>query len=260
MKITRFITGLTAAVMLTSAAAFPELPAPTLIKDLVIAAQAAELTEKDISTELYAMTKDGEKVLIGSGSGSHYSIKNIRLGYYDIAGYDFTGFQLEASLPELPAGSVGKIDIGGSYTISYWKEDMSDTAAVFARDGVEIKSSTKKATVKLSIDELYIDSLDFSVDYKNLRFEKEQQSISGATVKVSDKVYTGKALTPEVSVTLDGKKLSSGKDYTVKYSNNTEPGSGRVVVAGTGDYKGSVTKTFAISPKQTTIKSAKSAK
>ena len=72
-------------------------------------------------------------------------------------------------------------------------------------------------------------------------------SIKNATVKVNSATYTGKARTPAVTVTLDGKTLTKGTDYTVKYSNNIKAGtSAKVTVTGTGKYGDSVTANFTI--------------
>ena len=54
--------------------------------------------------------------------------------------------------------------------------------------------------------------------------------ISGSTVTGIEKeyVYTGKAITPEVTV--DG--LTEGQDYEVAYSDNVNVGSAKVTLAG----------------------------
>ena len=72
--------------------------------------------------------------------------------------------------------------------------------------------------------------------------------ISKAAVTLSGNSYTydGKAKTPSVTVTLDGKTLVLNTDYTVSYSNNTNAGTATVTVTGTGSYTGSKTATFTI--------------
>lgn len=59
-------------------------------------------------------------------------------------------------------------------------------------------------------------------------------------------VYTGNELTQTVTVTVNGKTLTVGTDYTVSDLTGTEPGSYPVTVAGTGNYTGTVTKSFEI--------------
>lgn len=59
-------------------------------------------------------------------------------------------------------------------------------------------------------------------------------------------VYTGNELTQTVTVTVNGKTLTVGTDYTVSDLTGTEPGSYPVTVTGTGNYTGTVTKSFEI--------------
>ena len=59
-------------------------------------------------------------------------------------------------------------------------------------------------------------------------------------------VYTGNELTQTVTVTVGGKELTKDTDYTVSDLTGTEPGSYPVTVTGTGNYTGTVTKSFEI--------------
>ena len=64
--------------------------------------------------------------------------------------------------------------------------------------------------------------------------------------------HTGKAIEPKVTVTVEGKTLSPGKDYLVKYENNVNAGTATVTVSAiesqSGGYSGSVKKQFTIVP------------
>lgn len=59
-------------------------------------------------------------------------------------------------------------------------------------------------------------------------------------------VYTGKAITPSISVTYKNNKLINGTDYTVAYENNTNIGIANVIITGKGKFNGKITKTFQI--------------
>ena len=59
-------------------------------------------------------------------------------------------------------------------------------------------------------------------------------------------VYTGNELTQTVTVTVNGKPLNVGTDYTVSGLTGTEPGDYTVTVTGKDNYKGTVEKTFTI--------------
>ena len=91
--------------------------------------------------------------------------------------------------------------------------------------------------------------------------EPDLISISGAKVTgVKAKTWTGKALTQAVVVKLDGVKLVKGTDYKVTYSNNKNVGKATVKITGIGAYEGTITKTFKINPKGTTLKTPVAAK
>lgn len=73
-------------------------------------------------------------------------------------------------------------------------------------------------------------------------------SISGCDISLSSEsyTYTGSAHKPSVTVKLGSKTLSSGTDYTVSYTNNTNAGTAKVTVTGKGNYSGSASKNFTI--------------
>ena len=73
--------------------------------------------------------------------------------------------------------------------------------------------------------------------------------ISGALVSdIPDSVYTGAAIEPAFTVTLDGERLVEGADYMVFYGNNVYAGEATVTVHGIGGYSGEATRTFKILP------------
>ena len=74
-------------------------------------------------------------------------------------------------------------------------------------------------------------------------------SLVDATVTgIKAKTYTGKGLTQAPTVTLGGAKLAKGVDYTMSYAENANAGTktASVIISGTGNYTGSLTKKFAI--------------
>ena len=73
--------------------------------------------------------------------------------------------------------------------------------------------------------------------------------ITKATVSgISTKVFTGKAITQNVTVKVGNAVLKNGTDYTVSYSNNKKVGKATVKITGKGKYGGVITKTFKINP------------
>ena len=75
-----------------------------------------------------------------------------------------------------------------------------------------------------------------------------KRSVGKASVKVSDQVWTGKALKPAVNVKDGNVTLKKDRDYTVSYSANKGIGTAKVTVTGKGSYTGKITKTFKINP------------
>ena len=61
-------------------------------------------------------------------------------------------------------------------------------------------------------------------------------------------VYSGKAITPKMTVTYDENTLVQNKDYTVTYSNNINAGTAKYVIKGINDYTGTVEGKFTIIP------------
>lgn len=65
---------------------------------------------------------------------------------------------------------------------------------------------------------------------------------------LNDNVYTGKSIYPPVIIKdrSNNYRLVEGKDYTLEYSNNINPGVGRVTITGLGEYAGVMTAVFNI--------------
>ncbi len=117
--------------------------------------------------------------------------------------------------------------LGTDYTLSYLGDKKSAGSQVIEVNTPDTSVYSSSLTLSYAINEL--------------------TSITSATVSAIPKqVYTGSALTPEPIVTLDGRTLVKGSDYTLAYANNTSSGTARVTATGTGLYTGSVTSIFTI--------------
>ena len=81
--------------------------------------------------------------------------------------------------------------------------------------------------------------------------------ISYANVTLDKKTYeyTGKEITPGITITYKGKTLTEGKDYTVDFSKNTEPGFATVKITGIGNFTGTTMTTFYINKPASTNQS-----
>ena len=83
---------------------------------------------------------------------------------------------------------------------------------------------------------------------KNFTITNSSTAISKCTITLnkSSFTFTGNPIKPRVTVKNGSKVLTSGTDYVIKYTNNTNPGTASIIIAGRGSYTGSVTKTFTI--------------
>ena len=147
------------------------------------------------------------------------------------------------------------------------------SASSFIYDGAEKKPAI---TIKAGKKQLTLNK-DYTISYKNntnvgtasvtvtgkgnytgtisKSFTIAATNLSTADVKLSAAsfTYNGKAFTPSVTVTCNGKVLTNGTDYSVAYTNNINAGTSRVTITGIGAYSGVKTVTFRIKRAKATL-------
>lgn len=90
-------------------------------------------------------------------------------------------------------------------------------------------------------------AVDKDHNFVDILRDDETEDISTATIApISNQTATGAAIEPAVTVTLGGKTLEVGTDYTVAYSDNTAVGTATITVTGINTYSGTKTATFEI--------------
>ena len=142
-------------------------------------------------------------------------------------------------------------------------------AKVTVASGSAYNGSGQKPKLKVSIDNAELEeNKDYTVSYKNnidagkatavvtgagryggsieTTFEIATADISKASVLIPSQSYTGSELKPDAKVTLNGKTLKAGKDYTASYSDNVKIGTATVTIKGKGNYSGTATGKFEI--------------
>ena len=82
----------------------------------------------------------------------------------------------------------------------------------------------------------------------SVTFNITSKDLSNAVVTgIASMDYTGQAIEQDdLVVTLNGEVLNKGTDYTVAYEENVRTGQATLTITGTGNYSGSIVKTFAI--------------
>ena len=90
-------------------------------------------------------------------------------------------------------------------------------------------------------------TLVFSEDTGNFTVSPKMLT-ADMVATITDQTYTGKAITPAITVT-DSEKTLTADDYTVTYESNTNAGTATVKITGKGNYTDEVSKTFTINPR-----------
>ena len=169
------------------------------------------------------------------------------------------------------SAGTGKVTVQGkgNYKDSLTKEftispksissmELTVNPTSFVYDGQE-----KKPTVVLKDGTTTISSDNYTVSYtSNKDAGTGKVTVQGKgnytgslsivnmdlTINPTSFVYDGQEKKPTV-VLKDGTTTISSDNYTVSYTSNKDAGTGKVIVQGKGNYTGSLTKEFTISPK-----------
>lgn len=166
--------------------------------------------------------------------------------------------------------------LGGS-SVEFAYTEPFDLAEATIRMGTRTLTYTgKPQTASVTVffeNRMLLENADYTLSYENntdagaatvtasgmgdytgsvsASFQIEPLAIGRATVSsVPQQTYSGKKLTPvpEVTYYLGGGRvtLREGKDFTCRYENNKDAGTATVFIDGTGNYSGTVFKTFRI--------------
>ena len=194
-----------------------------------------------------------------------------------VKGTDYTiSFSKQpCSVGTYQATITGKGNYTGTLQLSVAVEKTTLTEAMLTVDGtVEYTGKAIKPQIKVCVNDVNLPSGSYTISYKNntnvgtatvtvtgkggcqgkvqKTFEILPKDISQNTsVTVAKTVYTGKKLTPSVTVKCDGRTLKKGKDYTVTYEDNVMAGENAVLtITGNGNYTGAFQQNFVILPKE----------
>ena len=132
----------------------------------------------------------------------------------------YTGKAIELNI--VVKDGTKKLVLNTDYTLTYTNNVGPGKAAVTIRGKGFYTGKVKKTfMIRKKVDEL---------------------TITG----IRDVTYNGKAQTFDIVVKDGSKVLVKGTDYRVGYENNKNAGTGTVIIKGTGNYTGSVSKSFKI--------------
>ena len=158
--------------------------------------------------------------------------------------FPYMGEPIEPAVTVTVEGKT--LTAGKEYAVEYVNNLVPGTGTVIVR-GIATVSDTLGYTGEIR--------KDFTIrpiteeEYPLVEIKAGDVTINGKQFP-----YTGKPIEPEITVTVDGKVLTEGKDYSLKYENNVEVGSGVAIVSGIatatefGGYTGEVQVRFTIVP------------
>ena len=226
-----------------------------------VTTKAATCAEEGSQTRTCSGCNQTQTQTIAKDLTAHkYVVDSVVAATYDAQGYTVYKCTLCGNTykgdytPKLTYGSLSNATITGvndSYV--YTGSGISPVVTV-TLNGTTLKQGTDfKATYTNNINVgtatitiTGMNNYNGSSNYKTYKITAAP--ISGAAVSGinSSYSYTGSELKPTPTVTLSGKTLTAGTDYTVAYTNNTNAGTATVTITGKGNYTGTVTKTFKI--------------
>ena len=141
--------------------------------------------------------------------------------------FDYTGKEIKPTVTVKNGDKT--LTAGTDYTVVYSNNVNAGTATVTITGAGNYKGTVKKTFTIVKNDPVTKKISDCQITLSAEKF-----------------VYTGSAVKPKVTVKDGTKTLTVNTDYAIRYVNNVNVGTGSVVVAGRGNYTGSVTKTFSI--------------
>lgn len=153
--------------------------------------------------------------------------------------FTYTGSYIEPKVTVTVNGS--ELIRDEHYTLRY-HSNIGVGSATASVTGIESAGYTGQVNVTFTIEK----------DPETPAFQLIQLQDSDVAIDGTEFPYTGKAVEPAVTVTVNGRELVQGQDYSLTYENNIQPGTAQVIVRGiataseTLGYTGEVTLPFTI--------------
>lgn len=131
--------------------------------------------------------------------------------------------------------------VTGTGTLTYSSNNESIATVDASTGEVTIKAVGKVWITAAFVGSNYTDASDAYL------ITVEPKEVAATMIgEIAQQTYTGGPLTPEVTVTDGDATLAEETDYTVAYSDNTDPGQATVTITGMGNYTGTASTTFTI--------------
>ncbi len=257
--------------------------------DLTATLAATSLTYTGkVQKSRLTLTNGTSTLLLGKDYTLSYSGSSVNVGSYTVTATlkgNYTGSVTfsyaitQASLDSITATVESQTCTGSSVTLDFSNFTMLLNGSALSQSVMEseftisgysnntaVSGVLDKASVTITSD----GSGNFVAGEKTISFSITQKSLADSDVvytlggaEVSGSVsaltmeYTGLALTPTVTVTLEnGTALTQDTDFTVTYSNNKNAGTATVKITGKGNYTGTKSIVFVIESQEIDLSSA----
>ena len=191
-----------------------------------------------------AGTNAGSVTITGKTSSNYQGSKTF---YFDIEAKDIsTGGLTSNSNTPVYTGSAITINTGLTFSVLYSGKSLNlgtdyevDTAKGTNGYDNNTNAGTNTATI-------YIKGINNFKGETSFTFSIAQANINGAVVNgVTDKVYTGSAITQSFTVMFNSAQLTQDVDYSVEYENNLNVGRATITLTGMGtNFLSNSTKTI----------------
>lgn len=140
----------------------------------------------------------------------------------DNTNFDYNGSEIEPEVTSVRLKGV-TLSAGKDYEVSYSDNVNVGTAHCIITGIGEYSGSVSKS---FTIVPRYLTEAEIS--------------------NIPDQKWTGSAIEPDVTVSLGGRELIAGTDYTLSYEDNVDPGRATVTANGIGNYTGGKSASFQI--------------
>ena len=159
--------------------------------------------------------KAGDKLTIAANNGNPVAVS------YDGKTANTDNLTVSAKIVEKPEATGTYIYDGTEQTFAITGGDCDYYTVEGQTSGTNAGSYEATASLNDTTETSWIDG---SRDDVPLTWTIAQKEITPTIADISDQQYTGKKITPEITVTADGVTLTKDVDYTVSYGDNIDVG------------------------------------
>lgn len=186
-------------------------------------------------------------------AGKYYVMVAPYIGYYDedSGSYSDSTYTLRVSYQDSMSNMSTKLGANKySYTGYEIKPSVTvKNGSVTLKEGKDYKLSYKY-NVNPGMGLIFITGMGnyIGTDMESFVINRKSLSACSSSLSFNTYLYSGAKKTPNVILKNGKVRLKLNRDYTVKYYNNSKPGTAKVTISGKGNYTGTITKTFKILP------------